>query len=101
MAILSNTWNRQDRHETFFGPALRDKLLSKLHLDDEFKANIIPIETRRKSWLLKVCGSSRYSFSYIDDGFFSNEEGKVRKLLKKQRSHRHSMTFLPEETKQF
>src|SRR4030095_3405825 len=58
MAILSNAWNRQDKNETFFGPGLREKLLSKLHLDEELNANIFPIETRRKSWLLKVAAAA-------------------------------------------
>jgi ferric-dicitrate binding protein FerR (iron transport regulator) len=58
MAILSNTWNRQDKNETFFGSGLREKLLSKLHLDKELNASIIPIDTRRKSWLLKFAAAA-------------------------------------------
>jgi ferric-dicitrate binding protein FerR (iron transport regulator) len=58
IAILSNAWNRQDKNETFFSPGLRDNLLSKLHLDEELNANIFPIETRRKSWLLKFAAAA-------------------------------------------
>jgi ferric-dicitrate binding protein FerR (iron transport regulator) len=58
VAMLSNAWNHQDNNETFFGPGLREKLLSKLHLDEELNANIFPIETRRKSWLLKFAAAA-------------------------------------------
>jgi ferric-dicitrate binding protein FerR (iron transport regulator) len=58
MAMLSNAWNRQDKNETFFGPDLREKLLSKLHLDEELHGEVFSIETRRKSWPLKFAAAA-------------------------------------------
>jgi hypothetical protein len=100
MAILSNAWNRQDKNETFFGPGLREKLLSKLHLDEELNANIFPIETRGKSWFLKFAAAAAIVLA-LSMTIFLLTKRKSRMLFKKQKSHLLSMTFLPVEIKQF
>ena len=79
MAILSNAWNREDINDTFFAPGLREKLLSKLHLDSAFKANIIHIERGRKRRFLKFAAAATIFLAISMTIFFLR--GKERQQI--------------------
>ena len=56
--ILSNAWDHQAKNNSFFTPGLREKILSRLHIEENVAGDVYPIESSRKRWIFKIAAAA-------------------------------------------